>query len=69
MSLFHVVIWQSTSKNSIKVRVARLSSLIQAIRSLFSGVVVAIADRPCITMATAKTAPENNVSDWINEEK
>ena len=43
---FHVVIWQTTSKNSTKVRAARAARLffvIQPIRSLFSGVVVAVA--------------------------
>ena len=43
---FHVVIWQTTSENSIKVRAARaarLFFLIQPIRSLFSGVVFAVA--------------------------
>ena len=42
----HVVIWQTTSKNCTKVRAARaarLFFLIQPIRSLFSGVVVAVA--------------------------
>ena len=41
---FHVVIWQTTSKNCAKVRAARaarLVFLIQPIGSLFSGVVVA----------------------------
>ena len=43
---FHVVIWQITSENSTKVRAARaarLFFLIQPIRSLFSGVVFAVA--------------------------
>jgi len=43
---FYVVIWQITSKNSTKVRAARaarLFFLIQAIRSLFTGVVIAVA--------------------------
>ena len=41
----HVVIWQTTSNNSTKVRAARaarLFFLIQPIRSMFSGVVVAV---------------------------
>ena len=43
---FHVVIWQTNSKNCTKVRAAlaaRLYFLIQPIRSLFVGVVVAVA--------------------------
>ena len=43
---FHVVIWQMTSNNCTKVRAARaarLFFLIQPIRSLFSGVFVAVA--------------------------
>ena len=43
---FHVVIWQTKSKNCTKVRAARAARLffvIQSIRSLFSGVVVVIA--------------------------
>ena len=43
---FHVVIWQTTSKNCTKVRAAlaaRLVFHIQPIRSLFSGVVLAVA--------------------------
>ena len=42
----HVVIWQTTSKNYAKVRAARaarLFLLIEPTRSLFSGVVVAVA--------------------------
>jgi len=42
---FHVGIWQTTSENCIKVRAARaarLFFLIQPIRSLFSGPVVAV---------------------------
>ena len=38
----NVVIWQITSKNCTKVRAGRLLFLIQPIRSLFSGVLVAI---------------------------
>ena len=44
--LAEYVIWQNTSKNCTKVRAARaarLFFLIQPIRSLFSGVVVAFA--------------------------
>ena len=42
----HVVIWQTTSKNCTKVRAARaarLLFLIQPIRSLFTGVIGAVA--------------------------
>ena len=43
---FHVVIWQTTSKNCTKVRAARaarLFLLIQPIISLFCGVIVVVA--------------------------
>ena len=43
---FHVVVWQTTSNNCSKVRAARaarLFFLVQPMRSLFSGVVVAVA--------------------------
>ena len=43
---FHIVVWQTTSKNSTKGHAAcaaRLFFLIYSIRSLFSGVVVAVA--------------------------
>ena len=43
---FHVVIWQTTSKNCTKVRAsraARLVFLIQPIRLLFCGDVIAVA--------------------------
>ena len=46
---FHVVVWQTTSKNCTKVRAARaaraarLFFLIQPIRALFSGVLFAVA--------------------------
>jgi len=49
MKKFHVVIWQTASKNATKVRAARaaraarLFFLIQPIRSLFSDFVVAVA--------------------------
>ena len=46
MKKFHVVIWQTASKNTTKVRAARaarLFFLIQPIRSLFSDFVVAVA--------------------------
>ena len=42
----HVVIWETASKNSAEVRATRAAQLffrIQPIRSLFSGVVVAVA--------------------------
>ena len=42
---FHVVIWQSTSKNSTKVRVARAARLFfhsRPIKFLIYGVVVAV---------------------------
>ena len=45
ISEIHVVVWQTPSKNYAKVRAARAARLffgIQPIRSLFSGVVVAI---------------------------
>ena len=42
----HGVVWQTTSKNCTKVRAARAAQLfflLQPIKSLFSGVVVAVA--------------------------
>ena len=50
----HAVVWQTTSKNSTKVRAARaarLSFLIYLIRSLFSDVVVAVAVVVALTIA------------------
>ena len=43
---FHDVIWETSAKNCTKMRAARAAQLfflIQPIRSLFSGVVVAVA--------------------------
>ena len=53
---FHVVIWQTTSKRCTKVRAARAARqffLIQPIRLLFSGVVVAVA--VAVTVAVVLT--------------
>jgi len=72
---FHVVVWQTTSKNCTKecaARAARLYFLVQPIKSLICGVVVAVVISPKYgasantTSTEARTSSENVTSRFCN---